>query len=135
MLPMGTPVAGNKFLHNSWEHIFHLTKTGKVSLDRLSVGVPSTDKSNQKRYGDVHCLGNVWYIPYPTTNGFKNHPAMFPPDLPKKCILLHGIKKRMVVLDPFVGIGNTFQACKELSVEGIGIELDNHYCKEARKYC
>jgi hypothetical protein len=43
------PVAGGRFLHQAHEHIFHLTLTGDVKLDRLAIGVPYKDKSNITR--------------------------------------------------------------------------------------
>src|SRR5947209_14497166 len=40
------PIGGQRFLHHNHEHIFHLTVTGNVRLDRLAIGVPFKDKSN-----------------------------------------------------------------------------------------
>jgi site-specific DNA-methyltransferase (adenine-specific) len=63
------PVGGKRFLHHNHEHIFHLTLTGAVKLDRLAIGVPFKDKSNIARRGharDLRCRGNTWHIPYGT---------------------------------------------------------------------
>lgn len=125
------PVGGKRFLNNQYEFIFHFTKTAKVPLDRLAVGTPYSDKSNLGRYSDVdcRCAGNTWFIPYKTVQKKKAHPAAFPVELPERCIKLHGIKKDMKVLDPFLGGGSTLIACQNLGVEGIGIELDEYYCQ------
>lgn len=36
------------------------------------------------------------------------------------------------VLDPFLGSGTTLQVCREVGVRGVGIELNEDYCKVAR---
>ena len=35
------------------------------------------------------------------------------------------------VADPFLGLGATTVACARMGVSGIGVELDEHYLKEA----
>lgn len=129
------PINSQRYLNNCWEKIFHFTKTGDVVLDRLAVGVPYADKSNINRWKnkkiDCRCAGNCWFIPYKTVVAKKDHPAGFPIELPIRCIKLHGIKENMLVVDPFLGAGTTLQACKELGVSGIGIDLDEEYCKIA----
>ena len=62
---------------------------------------------------------------------------MFPVELPERCIKLHGIADKMVVLDPFAGICSTLCACRNLStdqysIEGYGIEIDPAYIKIAQ---
>ena len=131
------PINSPRFVNDCHEYIFHLTKTGKVTLDRLSIGVPYADTSNVDRWGsksNLHCRGNNWYIPYSTIQSRKDqrpHPATFPMELPLMCIKLHGVNSDMTVLDPFNGIGNTGLACKELNINYIGFEIDNDYYKES----
>ncbi len=127
------PVPGKRFLNNQHESIYHFTKKGEVQLDRLAIGVNYADKSNIGRYADqdLRCRGNVWFIPYSTTQKKKQHPAGFPVELPEMCIRLHGIKEGMVILDPFLGAGTTLVACQKLGVNGVGIELDSMYCEYA----
>ena len=123
------PVGGQRFLHHNHEHIFHLTRTGNVKLDRLGIGVPFKDKTNIARRGharDLRCRGNTWFIPYKTVNsraGKFNHPGTFPVELPSWCIRLHG-RPGAVVLDPFAGTGTTLVAARLEGAHGIGIELD-----------
>ena len=126
------PVAGGRFLHQAHEHVFHLTVSGDVKLDRLAIGVPYQDKSNIARRGhtaDLRCRGNTWFIPYRTVQRKSekfNHPGTFPVDLPRWCIRLHG-KPGGVVLDPFMGTGTTLMAARLEGAFGIGIELDPAY--------
>lgn len=126
-----------RLLNRLHESLFHFTKNGDVKLDRLAIGCPYSDKFNTKRWnvkGDLRCRGNVWFLPYNTVGGrgehkTKDHPASFPVALPEMCIKLHGIKENMVVCDPFLGAGTTLVACRNLNVNGIGIELDKTYCE------
>lgn len=58
------------------------------------------------------------------------HPAAFPVELPRRCIkLLSYITD--VILDPFMGSGTTLIAAKEGGRKGIGIEIDQSYCRAA----
>lgn len=132
------PINSERFLNHQWENIFHLTKSSKVKIDRLAIGVPYEDKSNIERWNhdgkglgqkknDLRCGGNVWFIPYKTVVSQKQHPAGYPVELPERCIKLHGLKDNLVVLDPFMGAGTTLVACKKLKVNGVGIDLDESY--------
>lgn len=60
------------------------------------------------------------------------HPAPFPIELPKRCIKLFSFVGD-VVLDPFLGSGTTLLACLETNRNGIGVEIDPHYCELAKK--
>ncbi len=132
------PVGGQRFLHHNHEHIFHLTLSGQVKLDRLAIGVPFKDKSNIARRGhaqDLRCRGNTWFIPYETVKSKAqkfHHPSTFPVALPRWCIRLHG-KPDAVVLDPFMGTGTTVVAAALEGARGIGIELDPTYLAIARE--
>jgi site-specific DNA-methyltransferase (adenine-specific) len=43
------PINSKRFLNDCHEYIFHFTKSGRVKIDRLAVGVPYQDKSNIAR--------------------------------------------------------------------------------------
>jgi site-specific DNA-methyltransferase (adenine-specific) len=131
---------GKRFLHDCFEYIFHFSKNGDVELDRLAIGVPYQDKSNIGRWKsanqDLRCRGNTWFIPYETIwsrEKQRPHPSPFPPKLPEMCIKLHGLSKTKLVLDPFMGIGNTALACIKLGVDYIGFEIDESYVKIAER--
>jgi site-specific DNA-methyltransferase (adenine-specific) len=134
------PILSERFLHDCFEYIFHFTKQGNVKLDRLAIGVPYQDKSNIGRWKsikqDLRCRGNTWFIPYDTIQSKEKerpHPASFPSKLPEMCIKLHGLTKTRLVLDPFMGIGNTAIACIKLNVDYIGFEIDELYVQIAEK--
>jgi site-specific DNA-methyltransferase (adenine-specific) len=49
------------------------------------------------------------------------------------CIKLHGLEKTKLVLDPFMGIGNTAIACHRLGIDYIGFEIDESYAEYAEQ--
>lgn len=60
------------------------------------------------------------------------HPAPFPVELPRRCIKLFSYVED-VVLDPFMGSGSTMIACLETERTGIGVDINEGYCKLAVK--
>jgi site-specific DNA-methyltransferase (adenine-specific) len=134
------PINSKRFLNRCHEYIFHFTKDGNITLDKSAIGVPYQDKSNITRWKqatkDVRDRGDTWFIPYQTIWSRKKqrpHPSAFPFKLPKMCIKLHGVERTKLVLDPFMGIGNTAIACLELGIDFIGFEIDESYTKTARE--
>ncbi len=131
------PIVSKRFLNDCQEYIFHFTKNGNVELDKLAVGVPYQDKSNVTRWksagSDKRDRGNTWFIPYETIKNRKErpHPATFPVKLPEMCIKLHGLRKDLIVMDPFLGIGSTAIAASILGLSFIGFDIDKGYLDEA----
>jgi site-specific DNA-methyltransferase (adenine-specific) len=136
------PISSKRFLNDCHEYVFHFTKTGRVELDRLAIGVPYQDKSNIARWrhtrgSDLRCRGNTWFIPYETIQNRdkeRPHPATFPVQLAQWCIKLHGVSRIQTMLDPFLGIGNSAVAAQRCGVKKfIGFEIDEAYLAEARR--
>jgi site-specific DNA-methyltransferase (cytosine-N4-specific) len=71
-------------------------------------------------------LRNYWILG-PDPNG-KGHPAAFPRELAKRCMLL-GSKQGDTVLDPFGGSGTTGLAAHEVGRKAILIELNPEFVK------
>ena len=84
-------------------------------------------------------VGNVWEIPF--NSGKKSHKSFgrketkckyghngYPLELPETCITL-STKENDIVLDLFMGTGQTGIACKKLNRKFIGIELDKNAFK------
>lgn len=133
------PINSPRFLNDNHEYIFHLTKRGDVKLERLAIGVPYQDKTNVTRWNgkrDVRCRGNTWFVPYETIKSRERerpHPATFPVKLAEMCIQLHGIARTQLVLDPFLGIGQSAIASLRLEKNFVGFEIDRAYFDEAVK--
>jgi site-specific DNA-methyltransferase (adenine-specific) len=136
------PISSRRFLNECHEYVFHLTPAGRTPIDRLALGVPYADKSNIARWrhtrgNDRRCRGNTWFIPYKTISRrekHRPHPATFPAELAENCIRLHGVRKNLVMLDPFLGIGNSAIAAQRCGVKRfIGFEIDRNYLAEAKR--
>jgi DNA modification methylase len=71
-------------------------------------------------------LRNCWILgPDPTSDG---HPATFPRELARRCILL-GSRVNDTVLDPFAGSGTTGIVAKQLDRKAILIEINPEYAR------
>ena len=136
------PINSPRFLNDCHEYVFHFTKSGRVELNRLALGVPYQDKSNIARWShtrgkDLRCRGNTWFVPYETIQSREKerpHPATFPVQLAEWCIKLHGASRVRSMLDPFLGIGNSAVAAQRCGVKKfIGFEIDDAYLAEAKR--
>jgi site-specific DNA-methyltransferase (adenine-specific) len=132
------PINSERFVNDCHEFIFHFTPGGRTPLDRRAIGVRYQDQSNVDRWagagGGKRCRGNTWFIPYDTIQSRdrdRPHPASFPVKVPEQCLRLHGVGRAGTVLDPFLGLGSTALAAASLGLDFVGIELDEHYLKEA----
>jgi site-specific DNA-methyltransferase (adenine-specific) len=132
------PINSKRFLNDCHEFVFHFSKDGSTPIDRRAVGVKYQDKSNVTRWqqggSDLRCRGHTWFLPDDTIQSRdkeRPHPATFPWRLPAYCLKLHGLPRITLAVDPFLGLGSSAVACATLGVGFAGIELDEHYLKEA----
>jgi site-specific DNA-methyltransferase (adenine-specific) len=132
------PINSERFLNDCHEFVFHFSPDGATPIDRRAVGVKYQDPSNvtrwQKAGSGLRCRGNTWFLPYDTIQSRdkeRPHPATFPWRLPAYCLKLHGLKRVRLAVDPFLGLGSSAVACAQLGLDFVGIELDEHYLKEA----
>ena len=141
------PINSKRFINPTNEMLFHFTKTGKIPVQRLSIGVPYVYKCNLKERkkkknktniikNDKRCRGNTWFVKYKTIQNKKEkgmHPATFPVELASMCINLHcGEQEHMTILDPFLGSGTTLIAAKQKKYSGIGIDINTDYIEFAK---
>jgi site-specific DNA-methyltransferase (adenine-specific) len=136
------PINSKRFLNDCHEYVFHFTRSGRVELNRVALGVPYQDKSNIARWvhthgHDLRCRGNTWFVPYATIQSRdkeRPHPATFPVQLAEWCIKLQGVSRIETMVDPFLGIGNSAVAAQRCDVKKfIGFEIDETYLAEAKQ--
>lgn len=112
----------------------------KKSIKKLNIDFKKTCTCSEKH---INCLtakdwvrGQVaiWDFYYEKRD-LRNkdiHPAVFPIGLPKKCIELFTHKGELV-LDPFVGIGTTLMASRDLDRNAVGFDLHQKYIDFTKK--
>jgi modification methylase len=71
--------------------------------------------------------GDVWSIPQENNNP---HPAPFPVELAQRCVASTNAE---IILDPFMGSGQTAIAAEALGRDWIGIDISKDYCKLAKE--
>lgn len=137
---------------NSHEYIFLLSKSAKYYYDADAIKEPATASTlsrpaqnvadqigSCRGHGGMETNGNmkavggengyrnsrsVWAI---NTKAYKGaHFAVFPDELPRRCILA-GSKPGDTVLDVFAGSGTTMAVALSLSRQAVGIELNPDY--------
>ena len=67
---------------------------------------------------------DVWFVS-PRSN--REHPAVFPQEIPLRLIKLFTHAPNSCVLDPFMGSGTTMVACAKTGRNGVGIEINKGY--------
>lgn len=78
-------------------------------------------KEERKKWG----YSGIWEINTVKVN--KDHPAMFPVELPWRCIKMHS-DRGDIVLEPFCGSGTTIIASEQLERKCYAMEREPAYC-------
>lgn len=74
---------------------------------------------------------NLWRGPT-VYHGIRQHPTQKPQELMAWCIKALSDSDSLI-LDPFMGVGTTLRAAKDLGRKAIGIEIEERYCEIAAK--
>ena len=90
-------------------------------------------KKNDRFYSNGQ-FSTVWEMRYKNGESREKlkHDAFFVKQLPRNLILIN-TKEGGLVLDPFMGVGTTALACKELNRNFVGFETNQEYIKTANK--
>lgn len=115
------------FVKSNEKFIWNKKEQYNDEPNQFKVGMSGTKVHPTKRHS------NVWTdISEKLTRNTKFHYTPKPLKAIERIIKLH-TKQNDVVLDCFLGSGTTLVACKNLNRRGIGIEINNEYCKFAKK--
>jgi DNA modification methylase len=144
-------------LRDAWERCLHFTKQKHFKMYQEQVMVPignwadkrlsslskhdtiRDESRSQSGFGKrvANWIGrnmvyptNVLHLATECSN--RNHSAAFPLALPSWFIKLF-TREGGIVLDPFVGVGTTAIAAKQLMRQYVGIEIKPEYCKLAEQ--
>jgi DNA modification methylase len=109
-----------------------------MSEERLTTDVAVKDRPEVKRVNRLD--GKTWLrysisiwndIRKTKEEADLKHPAMFPSALARRLIECFTNKEGRLILDPFVGVGSTLIAAKELGKDAIGIEISPEFAQIA----
>ncbi len=74
---------------------------------------------------------SIWSFPAVSAKKV-GHPAPFPEELPRRLIQLYSFRED-IILDPFIGSGQTALAALKLNRFFVGYDIEEKYCKLAEK--
>ena len=115
--------ASNPTLRDTHEYILVFSK-GKFSRNS------GNRVSTISREEFLEYTKSVWTFA-PESAKRVGHPAPFPVELPRRCILLYTFMDE-VVLDPFCGVGTTAVAAAQLGRHFVCLDNDPNYVEKAR---
>lgn len=108
----------------SLEYVLHLTKERTPYFDKSIYRALPASLGGRNNGSETDKLSDVWVLP--TSSGRDGHGAQFPIALPARCIAL-STRPGDLVLDPFVGSGNSGVAAKALGRKFVGIDVSPTY--------
>ncbi len=112
------------------EYVLHLTKTRTPRFNKEAYRRLPAPLGGRNGGAETDKLSDVWTLP--TSSGRDGHGAQFPLALPARCIAI-STNDGDVVLDPFVGAGNSGVAARALGRKFIGIDVCAEYLETAER--
>lgn len=112
------------------EYVLHLTKTRTPYFNKSIYRSLPAQLGGRNNGNETDKLSDFWSLP--TSSGRDGHGAQFPVALPARCIAL-STEPGDLVLDPFVGSGNTGVAAGALERRFVGIDVSEEYLSIARE--
>ena len=117
--------ASNPTLRDTHEYILVFSK-GSFRRDKID-----GRKSTISREEFLEFTKSVWEFPSESARKV-GHPAPFPVELPYRLIQLYTFSNE-IVLDPFMGSGQTALAARKAGRHFVGYEVSEEYCGLARR--
>ena len=104
-----------------WEYIFVLKKPG--SRRKVPPHIKRASKISFEEWKEFTRF--IWRVES-ETEWIKEHPSVFPVEIPKRFIKMYSFKGD-TVLDPFLGSGTTILAARMLGRNSVGYEINPEY--------
>lgn len=112
------------------EYILHFSKVRSPLFHKEAYRKLPANMGGRNNGSETDKLSDVWTLP--TSSGRDGHGAQFPIALPGRCIAI-STDKNDIVLDPFVGAGNSGIAAVALGRRFIGIDVSQEYLSIAKR--
>lgn len=122
------PEPQNSRVSRGLEYVLHLSPARTPKFDKTAYRRVQPALGGRTVGYESDKLSDVWVLP--TSTGLGGHGAQFPVALPGRCISL-STDLGDVVLDPFVGSGNSGVAARALGRKFIGIDVSPKYVATA----
>lgn len=118
------PEPHNSRVSRSLEYVIHLSTRRAPKFDKGAYRRLSASLGGRNALYEGDKLSDVWVLP--VSSGGDGHGAQFPLALPGRCVAI-STDPGDVVLDPFVGSGNTAVAALTLGRRIIGVDVSQQY--------
>lgn len=124
------PEPQNSRVSRGLEYVLHLSPTRTPKFDKSAYRRVQPSLGGRAVGYEPDKLTDVWVLP--TSTGTGGHGAQFPMALPGRCIALT-TSPGDVVLDPFVGSGNSGVVARSTGRKFIGIDVSPKYISTAEE--
>ena len=106
----------------------------RLTIKRGDVGFSdfTEDSADLTRDEFIEWSLSLWKFAPEKKQKIFGHPAMFPEELPKRCIKMFSWKNALVY-DPFCGAGTTCYVANKLGRNYIGSDIIEKYCEITKK--
>jgi modification methylase len=121
---LGKPYEPNAIIKNDIEFILMLRKPGGYRQPTEE----QRDSSRLTKEEHHDWFQQVWTL---TGESTRKHPAPFPAELAYRLVRMFSFTGD-TVLDPFMGTGTTLLAAANCGRNGIGVEIDESYLRDAK---
>jgi len=118
------PEPQNSRVSRSLEYVMHFSTQRAPKFDKSAYRRLPTSLGGRNTLYEGDKLSDVWVLP--VSSGGDGHGAQFPLALPGRCIAI-STDVSDVVLDPFIGSGNTAVAALTLGRRVIGVDVSRQY--------
>lgn len=124
------PEPQNSRVSRNLEYVLHLSKQRTPKFSRAGYHDTTPELGGRNNGWETEKLSDVWTLS--TSSGGDGHGAQFPTALPGRCIALTTEPGDLVV-DPFVGSGNSGVAARGHGCAFLGFDVSQQYVATAKE--